>query len=55
MTILIVVVALLVLAFFLYHGAAYWAWVVPAGIGLGWWAAQGGLDLPTRFGVVAGA
>ena len=29
MTILIAVIALVVLATFLYHGSAYWAWVVP--------------------------
>lgn len=54
MTLLVIAVLLVLAAVLLYHRLAYWAWVVPGGLGFVWWSVSGGWDAPVfRGGAVA--
>ncbi len=50
---LLVLLLVLLCAGLGYAGRPYWAWVVPAAVGLAWWAAAG-IESPLLFGSVAG-
>ena len=53
MSILVVVLLLGLALALLYHGRGYWAWLVPGGLALAWWGAQGPSSL-VLYGVAAG-
>jgi acyl-CoA dehydrogenase len=53
MTILGMSILVLLGVTLLYHGRAYWAWVIPGGAALVWWGSNSGFE-PPLFRVVAG-
>ena len=53
MTILIAALLLALGVTLLYHGRAYWAWLVSGGLALAWWW-MAGVGSPVLFRVVAG-